>query len=208
VVNLPFFSIAEIDTSTISKNRIFPYGIRMRTVAIFLLAAFQLSRADVIECDNGDRYNGKVLSMDEKLVKLQNDIAGTLTIPRTRIVSISFRPAKAPQAGKASTNSPALDPNRIKVDSAAVERVQNELLSTATPEATQMFQEMIRGLQSGQLNLGDIRSQAASTLKELRDAQKELGDDDLAGLLDSYGAILENFIKQAPPGARTPTVKP
>jgi hypothetical protein len=184
----------------------------MRAVVILLVVAFQVSRADVIECDNGDRYNGKVLSMDEKAVKLQNEITGTLTIPRARIVGISFRPGNAAApgvaAGRARTNAPAVDPNRMKIDAAAVERVQNELLATATPEATQMFQEMVRGLQAGQLNLGDIRAQAETTLKELRAAQKELGDDELGGLLESYGAILENFIKQTPPAARTPGVKP
>jgi hypothetical protein len=167
------------------------------------LAVF--AAADVIECDNGDRYNGKVLSMDEKAVKLQNEIAGTLTIPRSRIASISFRPA---QAAKISTNGPAIDATkRLKVDPALAERVQNELLATATPEANQMFQEMLSGLQTGQLNLGDIRSQAQTTLKELREAQKDLGDDDLAALLKSYEAILENFIKQAPAGVRQAPVQ-
>src|SRR5687768_11413953 len=86
--------------------------------------------ADVIECDNGDRYNGKVLSMDEKTVKLQNEIAGTLTIPRNRIVAISFRAGQAAPAVKGSTNGPAIDAsNRIKIDPGSVDRVQNELLA-------------------------------------------------------------------------------
>ena len=184
----------------------------MRGKIIFILLTLLLcaTRADLIECDNGDKYNGKVLSMDEKTVKLQNEITGTLTIPRNRIVAISFRPGQSAPVAKASTNSPALAPGKgIKIDPSAVDRVQGELLATATPEANQMFQEMIRGLQTGQLNLGDIRTQAETTLKELRAAQKELGDDDLAGLLDSYSAILENFIRQAPAaGARTPAIKP
>ena len=182
----------------------------MRATGIFLLAALlPFARADLIECDNGDRYNGKVLSMDEKTVKLQNEITGTLTIPRSRIVAISFRGTQATPVVKASTNGPAIDPNKhVKIDPGAVDRVQNEFLATATPEANQMFQEMIRGLQTGQLNLGDIRAQAQSTLKELREAQKELGDDDLAGLLNTYGAILENFVRQTPPGTRAPAIRP
>jgi hypothetical protein len=180
----------------------------MRATAFFISLSFLgfIAHADVIECDNGDRYNGKVLSMDEKTVKLQNEIAGTITIPRGRIVSIGFRSA---QATKPSTNSPVAIPGKqTKIDSAAVDRVQNELLATATPEANQMFQEMVRGLQSGQLNLGDIRAQALSTLQQLREAQKELGDDDLAALLGSYGSVLENFIKQTPPSSRAPAVTP
>lgn len=181
----------------------------MRVILVFLLAAvLQFSRADLIECDNGDRYNGKVLSMDEKVVKLQNAITGTLTIPRNRIVGISFRPVQAQPVTRASTNGAAIDPNKVKIDAASIDRVQNEFLATATPEANQMFQEMIRGLQSGQLNLGDIRAQAETTLRELKEAQKELGDDDLGGLLSSYGAILESFIKQTPSGTRAPAIKP
>src|SRR6187549_3130383 len=116
----------------------------MRAILVFLLAAaFQTSRADIIECDNGDRYNGKVLSMDEKVVKLQNAITGTLTIPRNRIVGISFRPVQAQPVARATTNGPTIDPNKVKIDGASIDRVQNEFLSTATPEANQMFQEMI-----------------------------------------------------------------
>ncbi len=182
----------------------------MRGFILFIASSLLLVPvvADVIECDNGDKYNGKVLSMDEKTVKLQNEITGVLTIPRNRIVGISFRPGQSPSTAKASTNSPAVNANgRVKIDSGSVERVQNELLATATPEANQMFQEMIRGLQSGQLNVGDIRAQAQTTLKELREAQKDLGDEELAGLLNTYGAILENFLRQTPPTAGT-TLRP
>jgi hypothetical protein len=59
--------------------------------------------------------------------------------------------------------------------------------------------------------VGDIRAQAQTTLKELREAQKELGDDDLGGLLNTYASILENFVRQAPagpPGAKAPAIKP
>src|SRR5688572_4843063 len=99
----------------------------MRTVVFFLglSCCWCLTFADVIECDNGDRYNGKLLSIDETKVKLQNEIPSTITITRKRIVSISFRPAQAsvPKARNA-TNAPALSPRSgVELDSAAVERV-------------------------------------------------------------------------------------
>ena len=50
---------------------------------------------------------------------------------------------------------------------------------------------------SGKLNLADIQSKALSTLKELKDAQKELGQDEESELLGNYSAILENFLKAA-----------
>ncbi len=181
----------------------------MRAVLISLLVVVaQVGRADVVECVNGDRYNGKVLSMDETAVKLQSEIAGTLTIPRVRIVGISFREGPARPIAKAGTNGPALNPNKIRFDSASIDRVQNEFLATASPEANQLFQEMVRGVQSGQVNLGDIRSQAATTLKELREARKDLGDDDMAELLDAYGEMLERFINETRPSVRAPVNRP
>lgn len=190
-------------------------GVRFFYPSICLVSCLlALARADVIECDNGDRYNGKVLSMDEQQVKLQNDIAGTLTIPRNRIVSISFRPLQKTALRTAgSTNSlagrSAAVPGRgLQIDDGSIEKVQQELLSTANPEANQMFQEMVRGLQSGQLNLGDIRSKAQDTLKELRKLQGELGDDETAGLLDSYATILESFVRQAPAATNRPAPRP
>jgi hypothetical protein len=177
----------------------------MTALSLFsaLLLLVQGSSADTIECDNGDRYNGKVISMDEKKVTLQNDLTGTLTIPRERIVTISFRekPA-APPAVKAT--SPALSTNifnpqsgSVPFDAAAIQKVQNELLRTATPEATQMFNEMVQGLMGGQMNIGDIRGKAQTTLQELRDLQKDFGDDETAEILNTYGAILENFLRQS-----------
>lgn len=173
----------------------------------FLFLAFamalSLAHADVIECDNGDRYHGKVLSLDEKVVTLQNDITGTLKIPRNRIVGIQLRPPNQPTP-RPTTNSAAVGTNRLQFDAAAIERIQNEYLATATPEANQLFQQMISGVQSGQMNLGDVRNQAATTLKELRAAQKEFGDDALGGILETYGEVLESFLQQTAPGKRVP----
>jgi hypothetical protein len=168
--------------------------------------------ADTIECDNGDRYNGKVISMDEKKVTLQNEITGTLSIPRHRIISISFR--EKPPAPPIAASAPMLSTNQVnpqirglQFDPGTIQKVQNELLATATPEATQMFNQMVQGLASGQLNVGDVRKQAQTTLQELRELQKDLGDPDAAALLNSYGAILENFLRQ-PVGPTNPVPAP
>ena len=48
------------------------------------------------------------------------------------------------------------------------------------------------------MNMADLRNKAQTTLQELKSLQKELGDDETAQLLNSYGAILESFLKQAP----------
>lgn len=182
--------------------------MRLRFVPCVLLAlACCAARADVVECDNGDRYNGKVLSMDEKEVKLQNDIAGTITIPRVRIVGIQFRQMQARVANRAATNAAAISAQPPTWDAAELERIQNEYLATATPEANQMFQQMVQGMQSGQINLGDLRARAAATLRDLRAAQKESGEDALGGILETYGEVLESFLQQTAAGVRTPAVQ-
>ena len=164
-----------------------------------LLFFIPLVRSDVIECDNGDRYHGKVLSMDEKKVVLKNEITGTLNIPRARIVSLSFRDqATTPTTAKASTATAPVSPAKQLESATAIQQVQNDYLSSATPEANRMYNEMVQSLMSGQLNMADLRNKAQTTLQELKSLQKELGDDETAQLLNSYGAILESFLKQAP----------
>jgi hypothetical protein len=166
-----------------------------------LLLFIAFVQADVIECDNGDRYHGKVISMDDKKVVLKNDITGTLNIPRARIVSLAFREhATTPAAAKAvgaPVTAPASPAKQLESTS-AIQQVQNDYLSGASPEANRMYNEMVQSLMSGQMNMADLRSKAQTTLQELKSLQKELGDDETAQLLNSYGAILESFLKQAP----------
>lgn len=177
----------------------------MRAVLILAGLVFLVPfiKSDVIECDNGDRYHGRVVSMDEKQVTLTNEIAGTLKIPRQRIVSLSFRDKAAPAVAAVprftGTNSAAGRPGAVQFDAAAVAKVQNELLSGASPEANQMFNEMVQGLASGNMNVADIQRQARSALQELRNMQGDAGNDETAELLNSYGAILESFLKAPPP---------
>jgi hypothetical protein len=179
----------------------------MRNCVPILLISCLFVQADTVDCENGDRYNGKVLLVDEQNVKLQNEIAGTLLIPRSKVTTISFRAQKAPAASGGTpilTNLSALSPAASpEFDAAAVERVQREILGTANPEANQMFQEMVRGLMGGTLDVNDIRSKAKSALEDLKILQKELGDEDAAALLGSYGGILENFLKSTSPSTNS-----
>ena len=171
-----------------------------RALVFGLLGATSLALADVVQFVNGDRYTGTVLAVNENEVRLTNDVTGALTVPRAKVVSIHFG------TNPKLTETPAAQPaqSAFKVDPGAVEQVQREFLGTASPEANQMFQEMVQGLASGKLNVGDIRKTAIETINEVRELQKDLGDDDTAGLLDSYVSILESFVKNtstnAPPG--------
>jgi hypothetical protein len=182
-----------------------------------LLATICCARADLIEMQNGDRYNGKVLAMTNAMLVLQSEILGTVTLPRERVSQINLGDApratsakpmstqagtmqkktSLPPAGRAAigtTNSPAT--NTATADqSKLIGQVQDQFLTGAGPEATGKYQEMVNGFLTGQLSVADIRSQAKSAADQLRAAKKDLGED--AGLaLDGYLAILDSFLKE------------
>src|ERR1041385_662438 len=159
--------------------------MRHECLIVLLALSAPVLRADVVECENGDRYNGKVLLVDEHKVKVQNDITGVLSIPRAKVSVITFGNPKPSHASlsapgtAASTNLSGLSPNKpLQFDPSAIQQVQNQILGDANPEANQMFQEMVRGLMGGKMDLGDIQVKAQSTLKELKELQKDLGDDE------------------------------
>ncbi|MGO8700925.1 MAG: hypothetical protein ACLQVY_24810 [Limisphaerales bacterium] len=77
----------------------------MRTTFAWLLALAALPvLADQVEMQNGDRYTGRVLSLSDNCVVLQNEILGRITLPRSKITLLSVGSA-APTA--AAVGSPA-----------------------------------------------------------------------------------------------------
>lgn len=178
--------------------------------------------ADQVECENGDKYNGKVLSMDATRIKFESEVTGLMEIPRSKVALISFRAKKeAPSARpSAETAAPApakpvqkTNPLGGGIDPSAVEKVQQEFLSAAGPEANAMFNDMLKGLASGTLSIGDIRAQAKQSLKELEAMEKELGEEEDNPLLGGYVGILKSFLKQTEKedkaaGSAKPFLKP
>jgi hypothetical protein len=190
------------------------YSADMKTSACLAILAVcfnPIVRADVIECTNGDRYNGRVLLVDDQNVKFESEINGAVTLPRAKVISIQFNGAKATvsKTSTLSTNEllapapakstlpklPSLN-SKPGFDPKAVDQVENELLGDATPEAQAMYRQMVQGLMNGKLNLGDIQSQAQSALNQLKELQKDLGEDDDTPVLGGYIGILENFLKE------------
>jgi hypothetical protein len=188
-----------------------------------------LTRADLVECINGDHYNGKVMTVDESFVKLQSEITGVLTLPREKVSSIHFgaQPKGIPTVGKTNRiaapgeilqrveKEPGATAGESKssIDPKAIQQVENEFLAGATPEAQAMFRDTVQGFMSGKLSLQDLRGQASSALKQLQDLEKDLGEDDATSLLGGYAGILEIFLKEtspkeAPPSGPTPAQKP
>src|SRR5579862_5012569 len=73
-------------------------------VAVLLIAALPVA-ADSVRLANGDLLNGRVLSLDDKQLRLESDTLGQISIPRTKVVAITLGDAPpalaAPKAGTA-----------------------------------------------------------------------------------------------------------
>ena len=123
----------------------------------------------------------------------------------------SLRSANSAKSAKSvnSTNPPAVRANEVVqqmrqqgVDPKLVSHVQEQILSRASPEASQKFDELLGGLLGGTISIEDIRSQAQSSIKAVQEARGELGSD-LGGVLDGYLVILQNFLKETDPAPPT-----
>jgi hypothetical protein len=190
------------------------------TIALCLAATIgdlaPMSRADVIDLQNGDRYNGKVLSVNTNSLVLQSDVLGTITLPRDKIALISLGtyatnlarravavPGTARPPSLARTNGSAALPSTLREGASQAEMVQqvrSQLLGEAGPEANAKFDQMMAGVLSGKLSVADIRAEAKTTLDRARAMQKELGPEAGASL-DGYLAVLDHFLAESGPSS-------
>ncbi len=150
---------------------------------------------------NGDRYNGKVLSLDDKTLVLENDVLGKITLPRIKLAAVFL----GPRAAQSATNSAPISGLRTNAFTAElashsnlIQQVQRKFLSGADPAAQQKFDQLVSGLLNGSITVEDLQKEARTTLDQVRALKKDLGPD--AGFaLDGYLAILEQFLKEASP---------
>jgi hypothetical protein len=168
--------------------------------------------ADQIEMQNGDKYNAKVVSMNNETVVIQSDVLGTVKLPRSQVANVTIgtpvspTPAVAtqpsPQATRSSgsaaaaiTNNLSSTVRQLASDTNLVDQVQNQYLAGADPAAKAKFNELLTGLSTGAIGMNDLRAQAKSAADQLRALKKEAGGsaDDA---LDSYLAILDSFLKE------------
>ncbi|HTQ50842.1 MAG TPA: hypothetical protein VMJ12_09025 [Candidatus Acidoferrales bacterium] len=182
---------------------------------ILLSMAAPALRADVLEMQNGDRYSGKVVSVSPDTVILNSEVLGKITVPRKLVVSLSFGTnAIAPKVVDAltqpvSTNLPTLtapstpgNPNpdlsaalrQLGANTNFVGQIRQQMLA-GIPEAASKYDEMVNGLLSGQLNVGDVRRQAQAAAAQLRELKQQLGPE-ADDSLDGYLQVLDSFIKE------------
>jgi hypothetical protein len=185
-----------------------------------LLVTARHARADRVEMQNGDRYNGRVLELSTNFVVIQNDVLGKVSLPRDRIATIAFsaepatnsihltgrtnspaRPQARP-AGNANPPAPGVPPSvrQINTNSSLVQEIEDQFLKDAGPEAKAKFHEMLGGLADGKLDVNDIRTQARDALAQIKSIQNDAGGE-AGGMMDMYVTILEKFLKDSEPTA-------
>lgn len=193
---------------------------------LFVFVAATLLRADQVEMQNGDRYNGKVLLVSTDIVVLESEVLGKINVPRKHVASLSFGTnTAAPNAAAnvarmsgatnlpvvARTNKPAITNvdlsaafRNLGADTNFVRQIREQMLSDS-PEAANKYNEMVNGLMSGKLNLNDLRREAKSSADQLRALKRDLGPE-VGDSLDMYLQVLDGFLKES--GSLPTTPKP
>jgi len=201
-----------------------------------LLCACSVS-ADQVDMSNGDRYVGRVLSLSGETLVLQSEVLGNLRLPRSRISTILLEPRAAVSgtstnltrfalaaprskfalgsnnvaraAGGTSTNASAefsAAMQQLGANSNMLHQVQEQFLSGAGPEAQAKFNDLMGGLLSGKVDLTGLRAEAKSTLDQAKKARGDMGEE--GGMIDSYLAILDSFLKETEPEAAVTNTAP
>jgi hypothetical protein len=176
-----------------------------------LLAAFALClplRADQVVMQNGDVFNGTVLSVSTNALVLQDENLGKVTLLRAKVTNIVLGTVSA-RTTSPTVPRPALSPTNAMTDSTPgfqglrdqtnlIQQVEAQFLAPAGPAAVNKFNELLDGLSTGKIDMNDLRAQAQSAAEQLRSLKKDMGPDQSAEM-DSYLAILDDFLQETAP---------
>jgi hypothetical protein len=183
-------------------------------ISILFTSLAVRTSADQLDMQNGDRYFGKVLSMSADTLVLESDVLGKVNVPRKKVASISLgvnsvstKATALPHTLPSSAQTAAPTAQQTNLDLSAslrnlgantnfIAQIRDQMLSTATPEAKQKYDQTVTGLMSGNLNMNDLRRQAKSSANQLRAMKKELGPE-AGDSLDMYLEILDSFLKES-----------
>jgi hypothetical protein len=172
---------------------------------LFILAAGL--QADTIQLVNGDSVSGKVVSLDDKQLKLQSDILGQMSIERSKIAAIHFGDAAVPKksavAAKPAGPLDVKDLLRGGIDPQTMNEIKKTFPLLATPEASKYFENAVTGLMTGSLNVQDVRKDAIKAVGEIKKLEKELGPQ-VGQALQGYLGILEHFLRETEPAKQAP----
>jgi hypothetical protein len=147
-------------------------------------------------------------------VVLQSEVLGVVNLQRGKVASLAMGNAvatnAAPAIKAASTNGStelAAAVRQLGTQSNLVNQVRAQFLATANPEANQKFDQMLNDLGTGKMSIADLRAQARSAAAQLRELEKEAGDD-ASGTMGLYPSILESFLAETETNATRSTNAP
>lgn len=191
-----------------------PLTRRLCWVLAFCASITLTTRADQVVMQNGDRYNGKVLSVTTTNVVFQSEMLGVVTLSRAQVANVAMGLATptnaAPVASAAKTNSAtdlSASLRQLGSQSNLVQQVQAQFLSAASPEANAKFTQMLNELSTGKMSVGDLRAEAKAAAAQLRELEKEAGED-AGGMIEMYLSILDGFVQQTEAASGPAPVKP
>jgi hypothetical protein len=180
---------------------------------MLIIASALRVNADQLDTQSGERLLGKVVSVDAETLVFSSETLGTVKLPRGKISRITLgagSPFQVSQTNSVATHTtspspsaPATNSNpelaavvrQLGSNSNLIQQVQAQFLNGAGPEAKEKFNQLLGGYLSGKLTVNDIRDEAKTAADQLRSARNELGGDS-GFMLDSYLAILDNFLKE------------
>jgi hypothetical protein len=161
------------------------------------------AQADQVVMQNGDRYNGKVVSVSPTNVVFQSDVLGTVSLARGKVANLTMgltatAPATNSVVPAPKTNAtPDLSATMRQLGSQSnlANQVRAQFLATASPEANQKFDQMLNDLGTDKMSIADLRAQARDAANQLRQLEKEAGEDS-TGTMGLYLSILDNFLAE------------
>jgi xanthine/uracil/vitamin C permease (AzgA family) len=180
-------------------------GLMTAVILGFLGLQCTVMGSDRVEMRNGERYIGRITGVTTNSVLLESESAGKIALPRSKVASISFIAGTSATTEFVSTNTakqakasaPMAGLRDLNTGTNLLESVQRDLLSEATPEATQKFRQMVGGVMTGSISVNDLKKEARAISKQARAMKADLGEEGGAAL-DSYLAILDNFLNDQP----------
>ena len=198
-------------------------ALRSLAGTLIFLGTMASLRADQVEMQNGDRYVGKVLSLNANTLVVQNEVLGVVRIPRDKVATITLVPGSVAIQTSGGPLPPVINgrppvPTNAAPEIASpfrdlaahtnlIKKIQSQFLSDAGPEANKKFEEMLNGLMTGKLNMDDLRAQAQTAADQIRAAKRE-GGEDPGFAADTYLAILDQFLKATPASSGVKTNAP
>jgi hypothetical protein len=174
-----------------------------RNLASFVVSAFVLCAisssavADTIQLVNGDRLNGKLVSLDDKQVTLRSESFGELKIAREKVELIAL----------GNKGIPDFKPTVIG-QTAATTQSGGQLLNQVAPllqdpAVQKQLAPMIDQL-LGAGGLGDLQKNVGEARRGLQDLRKDFGNGPEATALDAYIRLF-NAISPPSPADSRPT---